>query len=102
MKLYQPQIVQDLKAFYGDLLLDFAPYTSIYEHLNAIANRMWEGFQEQNKAIAVEINNYHPSHLGRPIAQVFDLHFGLSDCQHTVANQYGYSDWPQAKQQLQP
>ncbi|WP_394747157.1 hypothetical protein [Spongiimicrobium salis] len=101
MKLYQAQIVQDLRAFYGDILLPATTYTSVYDYLNGITTRMWEGFQARNAAIAVEINNYHPSYLGWPVPEIFALNFTLADCKHTVANQYGFADWTIVKQQNQ-
>lgn len=100
--MYKPQIVLDLEEFYGDILNDPEHYGSIYEHLEAIAQRMWEGLQHGNNAVCTEINNYHPSYLGMEVENVLTAGLTQADCQHTTANQYGYSNWETVKEQTKP
>ena len=94
MKVYVPAIVHDLESFYGGLLWAYDEYPGVKNHLNALANKMLEGVREKNEAVLTEINNYHPDHLGRSIAELATLSFGLEDCRHTIANEYGFPGWP--------
>lgn len=98
MKIHIPSIVQQLQDFYGDLLYDLTNFPSILTHLTALAQRMYEGVQQQYPTIFTEISNYHKDYLGKK-DQINPLNFNLKDCQQTIANEYGFSNW-QAVDQL--
>lgn len=93
MQIYKHQIVQELEDFYGDLLLNFASFPSIYHHLHAITQRLWEGVQSQHEAVFSEINNYHPKYLGVAFQGLIEANLTLSDCQETIAHEYGFKNW---------
>jgi len=93
MNIYRPQVVKALELFYGDLFFKLEHYLNIYEHLEALSKRMWEGVQIENNAIFIEINNYHPNYLGHPIEALKNQNLTEEDCKHTIANQYGFGDW---------
>ena len=95
MKVYKPNIVQDLEAFYGPLLYSYQQYPKVVDHLNQLALRMWEGVQVGYPAIFSEINNYNKNYLGVPIAQLMNKALTLEDCYETVAHQYGFDTWKQ-------
>jgi len=93
MKIYTPKVVQELEKFYGDLLNDIESFSSIKEHLSALAARMWEGVQTKNPAILSEISNYHWSHLGKSTAILTSIGLNEEDCKQTIANEYGFRRW---------
>ena len=97
MKIYIPSIVQELQTFYGELLYSPTSFLNIPSHLAALAQRMYKGVQEQESVIFTEISNYHKDFLGKK-EKINPLTFTLEDCQQTIANEYGFSDWEAVKQ----
>ncbi len=93
MNIYRPQVVRDLELFYGNLFFKLEHYLTIYEHLEALSKRMWEGVQLENRAVFTEINNYNPNYLGNSKAALKNANLTEEDCKHTIANQYGFGDW---------
>ena len=92
MDVYVPEIVNELKEFYEDRLVDLKSYDTIHEHLSAIAIRMYEGIKQNLPFIKTEISNYHIDCLGKE--QLIELNqFTLKDCQQTIANEYGFPTW---------
>ena len=97
MKVYVPEIVVELRNFYGNYLYDINSYSSIQEHLGAIAQRMYEGIKQNLPFIKTEISNYHKDFLGKK--ELIDPNlFSLIDCQQTIANEYGYQNWEEVNQ----
>ncbi|SEL82730.1 hypothetical protein SAMN04487910_3381 [Aquimarina amphilecti] len=72
----------------------------IKDHLDKIANKIFEGFIENQYVIFREINNYHPNHLGTPIEQLKQLNLTINDCRITIANEYGLRIYRTAKRLL--
>ena len=95
MKVYKPNVVQDLESFYGSLLYSYEQYPNVVDHLSQLALRMWEGVQVGYPAIFSEINNYNKNYLGVPIAQLMNKALTIEDCYETVAHQYGFGSWEQ-------
>jgi len=92
MDVYVPEVVNELKEFYKDLLVDLKSYSTVHEHLSAIAMRMHEGTKQNISCIKTEISNYHIDYLGK--AHLIEPHkFTLKDCQQTIANEYGFPTW---------
>ena len=102
MEVYKNEIVAALELFYGDLFFKLEHYLNIYEHLEALSKRMWEGVQIENNAIFIEINNYHPNYLGHPIEALKNQNLTEEDCKHTIANQYGFGDWGTVMELAEP
>jgi hypothetical protein len=102
MDIYTPKIVEQLRAFYGELLERQTSYQSVAGHLEALAGRMWEGVREGNEIVFQEIANYHSDHLGRSYAVLGRLNLDLSDCRHAIANEYGFGHWTEASHQVMP
>ena len=95
MKVYKPNIVQEIEAFYGALLYSYVQYPNVVDHLTQLALRMWEGVQVGYAAIFSEINNYNKNYLGVPIDQLMSKELSIQDCYDTVAHQYGFDSWAQ-------
>jgi hypothetical protein len=93
IEIYKPKIVQDLEAFYGDLLFKVADYKSIGEHLGRLSARMWEGVRDKNESVLVEISNYHWKHLGKPVSILLAANLTEEDCRQSIANEYGFRRW---------
>jgi len=98
MKIYIPSIVKELQDFYGELLYSIDSFPNIPTHLTALAQRLSEGVQQSHPAIFSEISNYHKDYLGKK-ERINPNSFSLADCQQTIANEYGFSNW-KAVQQL--
>ncbi len=93
MKIYKNKIVEGISDFYGALLFETDRYSTIKDHLAAIADRMWEGIQEKNNVLYHEISNYHPGFLGKTFDELSKTEFTLEDCTATIACEYGFSNW---------
>ena len=98
MEIYIPPIVQELQTFYGAVLYGVASFPTISSHLTALAQRLWEGVQQQHPAIYSEINNYHPSYLGKSADFLKNIPLTHLDCQQTIASEYGFTNWAAVKQ----
>ncbi len=98
MKIYEPLVVKQLKAFYGKALYDMGSYSSVKEHLAALARLMQQGIAQQQAAVYPQITNYHPEFLGVPLTQIEAKSWSLADCQHTIANEYGFASWETVSQ----
>lgn len=95
MKIYKPNIVQEIESFYGALLYSYEQYPNIVDHLTQLVIRMWEGVQIGYPAIFSEINNYNKNYLGVPIAQLMNKELSIQDCYDTIAHQYSFKSWEQ-------
>ena len=93
MEVYKPLIVKELESHYGSVLTDIQNYPNIRSHLQAIAQKMWEGLQSNHPAILREISNYHSNHLGKKNEILIKESLTYKDCQHTIANEYGFKNW---------
>lgn len=102
MKVYKHEIVQDLEAFYGDLLTNLDGYLAMKEHLEALAARMWEGVQAKNEAILSEISNYHWAHLGKSVTLLLEAQLSEDDCKKAIANEYGFRRWTEVQHMDNP
>ena len=92
IQLYKDEGVARLQAFYGDLLHGYWKW-SVEEHLSMLAQRLFQGYQNQEPVVAQEINNYHPDWLGKSPALIFDATLQLTDMQQTIASEYGFRSW---------
>jgi len=97
MKIYQASIVNSLISFYGDLLYPDSD-NSIYEHLNLLSIKMFEGLWQKEECLYTQINNYNPDFLGHPASSLKDKEFSLEECKHTTSNEYGFKSWEEVKQ----
>ena len=98
MKIYKPFIVNELERFYGSVLTDIQSYPNIQSHLQAIAEKMWEGIPSNHPSILREVSNYHSSFLGKQNKELIESTLDFSDCQHTIANEYGFKNWEAVEQ----
>lgn len=99
MKIYQHPIIQTIEVFYGELLYRLDRFPGVYQHLYALAGKLWEGIQQGNTDLFTEINNYHPQYLGKSAAEIRRLGLSLEDCRTTIANEYGFADWLEVERQ---
>jgi hypothetical protein len=102
MDIFIPKIVEQLRAFYGELLEQQDSFESVGSHLDALSARMWEGVRERKEFIYQEIANYHSHHLGRSYSVLAGLNLDISDCRHAIANEYGFGHWAEAARQVLP
>ena len=102
MEVYKHEVVKELETFYGGLLTDIDAYSSIKEHLGALAGRMWEGVQSKNSAILSEISNYHWAHLGKSPAILKEAQLTEDDCKKAIANEYGFRRWTEVQHMDNP
>ena len=96
MTVYQAPIINEMISFYGDLLYPKSS-DSIYHHLSKLSSKMHDGFKHLESCLYTELNNYHPDFLGIASSVLKDKEFELVDCQHTIANEYGFSSWHDVK-----
>lgn len=96
MKIYQAPIVNELISFYGELLRP-KPSDSIYVYLSKLASKMYDEIKQKENCLYAQLNNYHPNYLGTPVLVLKDIEFELEDCQHSIANEYGFSSWSEVQ-----
>ena len=93
VSVYIPEIVQEIRSFYGRLL-DLSHFDGkLFAHLNQLAERLYEGLQNGHEGALTELNNYNPQLLGIPIAELKERAFNLSIAQQTIASEYGFANW---------
>jgi len=100
MKVYRHAIVESIENFYGALLFQIDAFSSIKNHLTAIAERMWEGIRSKNPAVYHEISNYHPGYLGRSADDLEKTKLTMAHCSATVAHEYGFGGWQELEKRL--
>lgn len=93
MDVFVPKVVEELKGYYDKLLRDSTAFMTIGDHLEEMAQRMWQGVQAGHDFIFQEIANYHKDHLGRGHDVLKGLGLKKVDCQTTIAHEYGFNSW---------
>lgn len=63
---------------------------------------MHTGIRSQEPCIFSEINNYHPSYLGKSFSELFQIPLNLNDCQVCIAAEYGFGHWTEVEQHAEP
>jgi len=92
IKIYRPTIVQQIRDYY-DSDLFHTSYPVIREHLSNLAYRLYHGIHSGNDFLFTEINNYHPLHLVESISSLKSQNLDLTNCQWTIASEYGFKSW---------
>ena len=95
MEIYKAPEIELLQQHYGDLLYFTSDLDSIEEYLNRLALRFYEGIQNQNKIQYIELNNYHPSFIGKSIEELKEESISLENCRECILYEFGYKDWNQ-------
>ena len=93
VKIYKAKVVQELQAFYADIIQSRESYNSIKDHLSAFALKMYEGVNSNNKSQFTELNNYHPKYIGKTVDELIDVSISKEDCFECVAYQRGFKNW---------
>ena len=92
MKVYSAPIINEIISFYGELLQPKLS-ESVHDYLSKLSFKMYEGLEHKENCLYTQLNNYHPDYLGTPVLVLKDIKFELEDCQHSIANEYGFSSW---------
>ena len=92
MKVYRHKVVQQIIDYYG-ASIHYSAFQTIQEHLSTLATMLYEGIHSGHDYLYAEVNNYHPLHLGEPIIQLKEADLDLTDCQWTIACEYGFKSW---------
>ena len=90
MKIYIPNVVQQIQSYYGDLVIPTNFPKMIGKHLSLLAAKLWSGMELKPDFLLQEINNYHPKYLGIPIEELRQQNLTFEDCQITIANSFGF------------
>ena len=93
VKIYKHIHVQQVQDFYGDLLRDFSKSYTVGKHLRLLADRLWEGIQNREEVVAIELSNYHPDYLGKKWAEISSKPLDKTDAFQCIAAQYGFGEW---------
>ncbi len=97
MKIYKSKVVQELEVFYGELLYEIGQFSTIRDHMSALASRMWEGVRAENEAVFIEISNYHWDHLGKSPKVLAGTNLSEESCKQTIANEFGFRRWSEVQ-----
>ena len=92
MEIYRANTVAEIQSFYGSLLFP-KEGISIYDHLDDIALKLYDGLKKREPILYTEMNNYHPQFLGVDKKILANRDFSLEDCRYTIANEYGFKSW---------
>lgn len=66
MDVYIPRPVQQVRTFYGDLWERRFEYSCVGEHLEALSDRLYHGFESGDERVHVLLSNFHPDFIGMP------------------------------------
>jgi hypothetical protein len=91
-EIYRPEIVQKIQRYYGENLLT-STHPIIKHYLTELAEMLYSGIHSNHEYLYTEINNYHPKYLGVSISQLKEINLNLSDCQITIAREFGFKSW---------
>lgn len=70
----------------------------IYDWLRKVVEMLWEGYQNADRHVAVELTNYHPALIGSPLEAVFATNISYEDIESVVLEEYGFLSWDDVKQ----
>ena len=97
MDVYIHPKVQGLRNFYGDLYTHPEQFQTIFQHLNSLSEKLFEGIKSQNLVIIPQINNYNKSYLSKNAEFLFNAQLGIDDAKATIAMEHGFKNWEQMK-----
>ncbi len=91
--IYKAEIVKQIHNFYGDLLIRRNEFLTIKNHLKALAEKHREGVKSKIPCTFVELNNYHPSYIGKAVDQLLDFEIPKEASYECVAYEHGFASW---------
>ena len=91
--IYRPPAVDELQAFYGDLVFQTDWYYCVREHLGKIAQRLHWGLKEGIPAVRHVPANFHPKYLGQPQKAFQQKEWRLEEARMMLAKEYGFASW---------
>ncbi|MEM6801198.1 MAG: hypothetical protein AAF696_07320 [Bacteroidota bacterium] len=98
MKIYRHEHVLRVQHYYGPLLEAFYGSYELEEHLLLLSEKLWQGIQEKNPLVAIELSNYHPDLLGQKWEEISGRDLNQEDAQRCILAQYGFNDWEECKE----
>lgn len=93
MKIYKPNVVQDIESYYGDLLLKFNTDITVHDYLKGLSKKLWKGIKNHNPVVKTEINNYHPAYINGEGEEFFENKLKKKDARLTIAREFGFRKW---------
>lgn len=68
----------------------------IHQRLNALADNLWQAWQNGDPVVYTELANHHPEMKGWSPEQLGQVKPTEETCRLTIAREHGYADWPAA------
>ena len=65
----------------------------ILEHLSLISEALYQGLSQKVDCLFTQLNNYNPNFIGQSIEQLKSREYNLTECQYTIAREYGFEEW---------
>lgn len=91
--IYRAPAIEEVQAFYGELVFQTEWYYCIREHLLKLAQRLLWGLKSGVPAVRHEASNFHPAYLGKLHEAFQKADWSLEDAQVIIAAQYGFTSW---------
>lgn len=95
-----PQVAA-VKAIHQHTIDARLQIATVRDFLYQMAQNLMVAYQAKKTAAVIEINNYHPDYLGKPESEIRQKELVEADFMHTIANEYGFTNWVQVEKEGQ-
>jgi len=93
--LYIHPDVQEVIDLHATVLTNDPFKGDLRMFLERMATNLWEAYEQDHPATAIEISNYHPNFLGKAETEILNARLTAEDLQLVIALEYGFEDWNQ-------
>jgi len=93
MELYIDEKVRALRELHQDTLRLDRSAVSVREVLEHQARSILDGHSHGNSAVTFHLACWCPQFIGQSTDQIMSATLSLDQAKHTIAREYGYSDW---------
>ncbi|MEO9871722.1 hypothetical protein [Ekhidna sp.] len=93
MNVYECDQVKQVRKLHQPILSEYSTFKRVKDLLEAFADNLFQSFNKNDKAVAIEISNHHPLFIGNDHEEIMKQAFTFKDAQLTIALEYGFDDW---------
>lgn len=92
-EVYACRAVREVLRLHADLWTDEFRQLSCRDQLDRQAERIVSAHQAGDRAVTIQISNWHPKWVGHMVEEIMACEFTLEDARETIAREYGFADW---------
>ena len=91
--VYIPEAVWQVAELHKELLIDYPGEYSVRFVLEKQAQRLKEAYDNEDRAVQIQLSNWHPKCVHLSFSQMLDQKLNLDDMRLVVAREHGFMDW---------